>query len=113
MVKVRLFKKLNEDNNQPAVQDEKAQQQVVQSQQQNQNQITQQQNQNQQNQQQNTIDSNAQQAYQNVIKQMNRDIENIKKQMQVRINQKIDSTNQLIGQINQKYNTQFAAINAN
>ena len=101
MVKVRLFKKLNEDNNQPVVQDEKAQQQVVQSQQQNQNQ------------QQNTIDSNAQQAYQNVIKQMNRDIENIKKQMQVRINQKIDSTNQLIGQINQKYNTQFAAINAN
>lgn len=108
MVKVRLFKKLNEDNNQPVVQDEKAQQQVVQSQQQNQNQITQ-----QQNQQQNTIDSNAQQAYQNVIKQMNRDIENIKKQMQVRINQKIDSTNQLIGQINQKYNTQFAVINAN
>jgi hypothetical protein len=113
MVKVRLFKKLNEDNNQPVVQDEKAQQQIVQSQQQNKNQITQQQNQNQQNQQQNTIDSNAQQAYQNVIKQMNRDIENIKKQMQVRINQKIDSTNQLIGQINQKYNTQFAAINAN
>lgn len=111
MVKVRLFKKLNEDNNQPVVQDEKVQQQVVQSQQHNQNQITQQQN--QQNQQQNTIDSNAQQAYQNVIKQMNRDIENIKKQMQVRINQKIDSTNQLIGQINQKYNTQFAAINAN